>query len=142
MQGANWLRPLKGPGPVLGPYGGFPFGRRREDPRAEREERARREAESRNAMLVSLARTRFKVGDVVLHEGRWPVRITEVHPRGYVSKPGSYAAYGFQWLEPVTCGTDVYRFVAVDPKAGGSPSGQTTDDRLSPMPKGTAARSR
>ncbi len=133
------MRPLPAPTFALG---GFPFGRRSEDPRSAREDRARAEAESRNAFLVGFARTRYRVGDVVLHEGRSLVRITEVHPRGYVSKPGSYAAYGHRWLEPVTCDQDVYRFVAVDPEGGGSPSGQTTEDRLSPAPRGCAIPSR
>ena len=93
-----------------------------------------------NASLVAGAETRFKKGQVVLHHG-FQVRITAVLPKGFISWSESKSPLTGKKLGPVTCDRTLYRYEAVDPLAGGSPSGQTTEDELSELRGGTTAKS-
>ena len=83
-----------------------------------------------NAALLATAKTRFKVGDTAVLNGH-RVRVTVVMPRGFITWSASRGMLSRKELGPVTCSVNTYRYEAVNSRAGGSPSGQTTEDQFS-----------
>ena len=80
----------------------------------------------RNLTLQMSAKTRFKVGQLVLTKSGQIVRISEVQPSGFVSWSESKSFLTGKMLPPVTCDKDIYRYRSDDNKA----SGQTTESEL------------
>lgn len=85
----------------------------------------------RNQFLLVQAKTRFKVGEVVLLNGKHPVRITQVQPRGFISMSASRSNIAHAVLPAVVSDQEVYRYESLG-SAGAPRSGQTTVDCLRP----------
>lgn len=82
--------------------------------------------ETRNKILQQTAKTKYKVGDIVFLD-KEKVRITEVQPKGFITRSESKSYYSSEMLPPVKCGKNIYQYVRLSDKG----EGQTTEDSLS-----------
>lgn len=100
------------------------------DPKRAREAEAKAYMKSSNALLLLHAKTKFKIGDKVIIDGKVEATITKVQPIGYITVPGSYACYSMKWLEPVTCDVNIYQYSRKDSRGRQVWVGQTVENNI------------